>query len=231
MPWKHGTEPIEHVFGWMRVLSPNFTVLDARQMVPKIHAVVKSIMSGIVKISKSEHLHAGYEFAFSDEPDSKHIDLLRCFPTDKEITYDLTVAKKRAISLAAFVGIHDASIVNTPIVFSENQASEDVSTCMAEKYDVVYNVGSEEPLEGAVTAAAEAIDEQQQTDVLLSAIPEAIDEEIFSNVAMSLSTILNPNEGGPSEVRSEAASDDLAGIDHQLDTFVLNNQDGINLEK
>ncbi|KAH9811286.1 hypothetical protein DFH28DRAFT_901136, partial [Melampsora americana] len=127
--------------------------------------------------------------------------------------------------------IHDASIVDTPIVFSENQASEDVSTCMAEKYNVVYNVGSEEPLEGAVTAAAEAIDKQQQTDVLLSAIPEAIDEEIFANVAMSLSTILNPNEGGPSEVRSEAALDDLAGIDHQLDTFVLNNQDGINLEK
>jgi hypothetical protein len=59
MPWKHGTEPIEHAFGWMRVLSPNFTVLDARQMVPKLHAVVKSIMSGTIKISKSEHLHAG----------------------------------------------------------------------------------------------------------------------------------------------------------------------------
>ncbi|EGG13232.1 uncharacterized protein MELLADRAFT_86716 [Melampsora larici-populina 98AG31] len=231
MPWKHGTEPIEHVFGWMRVLSPNFTVLDARQMVPKIHAVVKSVMSGIVKISKSEHLHAGYEFAFSDEPNSEHIDRLRYFPTDEEIEYDLNVAKKRAISLAAFVGMHDASIVDTPIVISENQVSEDVSTCMAEKYDVVYKNGPEDPLEEAVTTAAEAIDEQQQTDVLLSAIPEDIDEVIFKNVAMSLSTILNPNEGGSSEARSEGTLSDLAGIDHKLDTLILNNQEGINLEK
>ncbi|EGF97812.1 uncharacterized protein MELLADRAFT_114066 [Melampsora larici-populina 98AG31] len=108
---------------------------------------------------------------------------------------------------------------------------QDVSTCMAEKYDVVYKNGPEDPLEEAVTTAAEAIDEQQQTDVLLSAIPEDIDEVIFKNVAMSLSTILNPNEGGSSEARSEGTLSDLAGIDHKLNTLILNNQEGINLEK
>lgn len=45
-PWKHGTEACEHIFGWMCVIFPNFSVLDARLMMPKIIAAVKSIMSG-----------------------------------------------------------------------------------------------------------------------------------------------------------------------------------------
>ncbi|EGF99269.1 uncharacterized protein MELLADRAFT_94758 [Melampsora larici-populina 98AG31] len=61
LPWKHGSEPCEHVFGWMCVISPRFTVLDARMMMPKIHAIVKNIMSGRMKIPSSEHMHSGYQ--------------------------------------------------------------------------------------------------------------------------------------------------------------------------
>lgn len=59
MPWKHGTEPCEHSFGWMRAMMPNFTVLDARQMMPKIFTVVKSVLRGHITIPKSEHRHSG----------------------------------------------------------------------------------------------------------------------------------------------------------------------------
>jgi hypothetical protein len=59
MPWKHGTEACEHIFGWMRVILPNFTVLDAWQMMPKIFIIVKSIMLGKVQMPKSEHIHLG----------------------------------------------------------------------------------------------------------------------------------------------------------------------------
>lgn len=64
LPWKHGTEPVEHIFGWMRVILPNFTVLDARQMVTKIHAVVKSVTSGKLKFEGSEHVRAGMSSVF-----------------------------------------------------------------------------------------------------------------------------------------------------------------------
>ncbi|KAH9821182.1 hypothetical protein DFH28DRAFT_1190943 [Melampsora americana] len=231
MPWKHGTKPVEHVFGWMRVICPNFTVLDARQMVPKLHAVVKSVMSGLVKISKSKHIHAGYEFAFLDEQNSDHIDLLRYFPTNEEIEYDLTVAKKRAISLATFVGMTNVSIFDIPVVLSKTNNSGDISTCMADRYKVVYKDGLEDSLETAVAAAAETVDKQQRTDVLISKVPEVVDKEIFNNVAMSLSTILNQDKTkSSSEAHSQAALADLAGIDHKLDTFILNNQDGLNLQ-
>jgi hypothetical protein len=56
LPWKHGAEACEHIFGWMRVIMPNFTVLDARQMLPKVFAVVRIFMSGKMKVPQSEHL-------------------------------------------------------------------------------------------------------------------------------------------------------------------------------
>ena len=56
LPWKHGTEACKHIFGWMRVIMPNFTVLDARQMLPKVFAVVRNVMSGQMKMPQSEHL-------------------------------------------------------------------------------------------------------------------------------------------------------------------------------
>lgn len=59
IPWKHGTEPRKHSFGWMRAMMPNFTVLDARQMMPKIFTVVKSVLRGHITIPKSEHRHSG----------------------------------------------------------------------------------------------------------------------------------------------------------------------------
>lgn len=59
LPWKHGTEACEHVFGWMRVILPNFTLLDAREMMPKIFLIVQNIAMGKVKIPNSEHTHSG----------------------------------------------------------------------------------------------------------------------------------------------------------------------------
>lgn len=82
-------------------MSPNFSVLDARLMMPKIIAVVKSIMSGIMKIPPSEHLHSGYQISLHEE-NPNNLDHLRDFPSNKEITEDLVIAKQRALSLAGF---------------------------------------------------------------------------------------------------------------------------------
>lgn len=59
VPWKHGTEACEHIFGWMRVILPKFTMLDARQMMPKIFTIIRHIMMKRIKMPKSEHIHAG----------------------------------------------------------------------------------------------------------------------------------------------------------------------------
>lgn len=89
----------------MRIVSPRFSVLDARFMMPKIHAVVKSIMSGRIKIPPSEHMHAGYQYAFDDEKDPDNLELLRTWPTNAEITHELTIANNIANSLSQLAGM------------------------------------------------------------------------------------------------------------------------------
>ncbi|EGG08742.1 uncharacterized protein MELLADRAFT_84258 [Melampsora larici-populina 98AG31] len=130
MPWKHGTEPLEHAFGWMRVISPNFTVLDARQMIPKIHAVVKSLASGMVNFEGSEHIHAGYKHAFANEKAPTHTNHLCHFPNDEEITFKLNAAKTYATSLAAFVGMHDSPVVDDSELHSNLTSCDDVFVCL-----------------------------------------------------------------------------------------------------
>lgn len=46
---KRGTEACQHIFSCMRVILPNFTILDTTEIMPKVYAVLKSVMSGNMK--------------------------------------------------------------------------------------------------------------------------------------------------------------------------------------
>lgn len=54
-----------------------------------------------MKIPPSEHLHAGYQISLNEE-NHNNLDHLRDFPSDKQISDDLDIAKKRALSLAEY---------------------------------------------------------------------------------------------------------------------------------
>lgn len=62
----------------------------------------------------------GYEYAFGQEKDSKHTDLLAYFPSDEEISFAIKEAKKYASSLAAFVGMHDNAVFDHDSELSSN---------------------------------------------------------------------------------------------------------------
>lgn len=105
LPWKHRTEACEHIFGWMRVISSHFSVLDARLMMPKIYLVVKCVVEGKIKMGPSEHMHSGYQHAFSDENGLDSLEYLRKYPSNSEISHQLVIASQRANSLAHFCGM------------------------------------------------------------------------------------------------------------------------------
>ncbi|KAH9814736.1 hypothetical protein DFH28DRAFT_894436 [Melampsora americana] len=218
MPWKHGTEPLEHIFGWMRVISPNFTVLDARQMIPKIHAVVKSLASGMLNFEGSEHIHSGYKCAFGNEK-VPNTNLLLHFPSNKEITFELEAAKKYAMSLAAFVAMHDDPVGDN------SDPCLNLTSCDARDYDVIYQYPpGETPEESGMQAAAQLVSEQQKTDVFLSNVTEEIEEEILSNGAMSLFNLLNPsNEQNPAQTVNAQLNE------QPIKALVFNDQDGAHL--
>ncbi|EGG05389.1 uncharacterized protein MELLADRAFT_88084 [Melampsora larici-populina 98AG31] len=185
-PWKHGTEACEHIFGWMRIISPNFSVLDARLMMPKIIAVVKSIMSGRIKIPPSEHVHAGYQIDLHED-NADNLDHLRDFPSNKEISEDLSIAKKRAMSLAEFCGMVVIKLNNSDneveeilgsTVHNAQEHSPDVLTSAAKDYEINYSYEHE----------------QNALSVMLDQVPETFEGEVVQNSAMSISNLLNSSD-------------------------------------
>ncbi|EGF98072.1 uncharacterized protein MELLADRAFT_96195 [Melampsora larici-populina 98AG31] len=187
-PWKHGTEACEHIFGWMRVISPNFSVLDARLMMPKIIAVVKSIMSGRMKMPPSEHLHAGYQIDLHEE-NADNLDHLRDFPSNEDITEDLKIAKKRALSLADFCGMVGVELNNLDVdiegiisstVDQSQEQFPDISTSAAKDYEINYDFERGEfPEDVAFKAAARLTKEQNLLNVMLDQVPENLDDKVI----------------------------------------------------
>ncbi|KAI7961350.1 hypothetical protein MJO28_001839 [Puccinia striiformis f. sp. tritici] len=116
MPWKHGTEACEHIFGRMRVILPNFTADDAN-----IFVIIKSIMTGKVQMPKSEHVHSGWLHCFfhlyccirSDNRIQLNCRLpilffgFGVFPSNKQVNELLKLAEKRAKTLIEFAGMQE----------------------------------------------------------------------------------------------------------------------------
>ncbi|EGG10901.1 uncharacterized protein MELLADRAFT_92264 [Melampsora larici-populina 98AG31] len=201
LPWKHGSEPVEHIFGWMRVISPRFTVLDARMMMPKIHAIVKNVMSGRINLPSSEHMHAGYQYAFSDEPKDENLDFLAQFPTDSEISEDLAVAYEQADQLTQVSGMGSLKSLDQEVpardlddlhVESPENFS-DISVCTTQQYDILYEYkGNVLREKQALEAAAHLTKEENSVDLLLDALPEDAHTKSLQNAAMSIANLLNP---------------------------------------
>ncbi|PKC13786.1 hypothetical protein RhiirA5_259362, partial [Rhizophagus irregularis] len=45
LPWKHGTESCEHIFGISQQFRSDFNYLEILQMVPKINQYLRSVQS------------------------------------------------------------------------------------------------------------------------------------------------------------------------------------------
>ncbi|EGG07985.1 uncharacterized protein MELLADRAFT_85320 [Melampsora larici-populina 98AG31] len=173
LPWKHGSEPCKHIFGWMCIISPRFTVLDARMMSPKIHAIVKNIMSGKMKIPPSKHMHSGYQYAFSDEPENNHLEFLAEFPTDEEISEDLEIAHEQANQLSLIAGMGSlVSLIQDVLGPDLDEVAEnspenlsDISVCATQHYNIEYGyTGGEMREKQALEAAAHLTKEQNSLE-------------------------------------------------------------------
>ncbi|EGG11883.1 uncharacterized protein MELLADRAFT_88981 [Melampsora larici-populina 98AG31] len=213
LPWKHGTEMCEHLFGWLRIISPNFTVLDARQLVPKLFAIIKGIMTGTFKVPSSEHIHAGYKHCFEDEGDKPTGDL-GYFPSDHELREDLSVAEQRATHLARLCGmdvptdaIDDSVDLPTDLEIFDNDTQPDpsqtegisecticdISESRSRDIEVVYRFDPSETDESEVfETAAAMMGERQKLDVQLTEIDEnAVVETHLNRARLTLSDLLN----------------------------------------
>lgn len=103
LPWLHSTEVCEHLFGIMRSILKDFTMLDFVYMVPKLlirireHVLSAASPTGKARASGYTHTHA--------DCDGVDISLLSIFPSDAEISELAVQAFEEAQNLLAVTGI------------------------------------------------------------------------------------------------------------------------------
>jgi len=109
--WLHSTEICEHVFGILRTLVKDFTMLDFYNMVKKIFIQLQMFTESTLP-TVGKNAAAGYAHTFSD---CRGIDLtaLSAFPTDEQINEAARQAYDEAESLLFILGI-------SPNLFAES---------------------------------------------------------------------------------------------------------------
>lgn len=121
--WLHSTEVCEHVFGVLRSLVQDFTMLDFLHLVLKIfirlRIFTKSVLATVGKDTAS-----GYAHTYAD---CKGIDLtaLSTFPTDEEINEAARLAYEEAEDLLFFLGVSPDMLVEPAAGATERPASQD----------------------------------------------------------------------------------------------------------
>lgn len=119
------------------------------------------------------------------------------------------------------------AMISKPLLTEHHQT--DVSSSIARDYDIIYkHTPGQSPEELAIQAAAHMVSEQQKADVLLSGVPEEVEDEVLSNTAMSIASLLNP-------VTNSSNNQDVAKVTNfrsnkqAVKVLVLNDQNGTHL--
>lgn len=107
LPWLHSTEVCEHLFGIMRSILKDFTMLDVIYMVPKLLVRIREhILNAVSPTSKARA--NGYNHTHAD-CDGVDLSLLSIFPSDEDINQFAAQAFEEAQNLLAITGIIPSS--------------------------------------------------------------------------------------------------------------------------
>ena len=102
MPWTHGSESNEHVFGLMRSLISDFTMLDVLRMVPKLTVRLQAACRSRVHQRFGETA-AGYSHTYFEDDDAPSHQFSQ-FPSDQAINSLSKVAYDEATYLWSLLG-------------------------------------------------------------------------------------------------------------------------------
>lgn len=105
LPWLHGTENCEHIFGTLRQLKTDFNYMDFLYLQPKLRTLILSAFSRLVGEKAATATAAGYYHSYILDA---HIDLhaLSTWPTDTELESASGAAYRSAETLLEAVGIN-----------------------------------------------------------------------------------------------------------------------------
>lgn len=130
LPWMHGSEANEHVFGLLRSLIPDFTMLDVLRLIPKLKVrLMAACKSKNIQV-EFRRTAAGYSHTYFDANDIP-LGVLSKFPSDQEIAQTAIMAYDEANALWDLLGYYhtstsDSNSTPTPTPSHGHQAAPDL---------------------------------------------------------------------------------------------------------
>lgn len=110
LPWIHGSEANEHVFGLLRTMVSDFTMLDVLQLIPKIRVRLHAACRNKIADSDFKRTASGYSHTYYDT-DAPSLAPLLDFPSDSDIHSACAAAHEEACALWKMLGGYRADAV------------------------------------------------------------------------------------------------------------------------
>ena len=112
LPWMHGSEANEHVFGLLRSLIPNFMMLDVLWLIPKLKVrLMAACKSKNIQV-EFRRTAMGCSHTYFDANDIP-LGILSKFPSDQEIAQTAIMAYDEANALWDLLGYYHTSTSNS----------------------------------------------------------------------------------------------------------------------
>jgi hypothetical protein len=132
LPWMHGSEANEHVFGLLRSLIPDFTMLDVLRLIPKLNVRLMAACKAKNVQVDFRRTAAGYSHTYFDANDIP-LGILSEFPSDSDIAQAAVIAYDEANALWDLLGYYQTSAHNSatqhhaqpPAGFDSEPSNED----------------------------------------------------------------------------------------------------------
>ncbi|EJD43923.1 hypothetical protein AURDEDRAFT_25075, partial [Auricularia subglabra TFB-10046 SS5] len=112
LPWLHSTEPLEHTFGVLRQLKPDFTFFDFLTFIPRLAAYLMGTFGVLSEQEKANRTAAGYWHHYANDTGMDLRALMR-WPSNDDLASISERAAQETISLMSIVGI-DAAVMLAP---------------------------------------------------------------------------------------------------------------------
>lgn len=158
LPWKPGTCGNEHGFSGFRCIIPDFSVVQAILMIPKLRAMMSSSSShrfGKVNFKKTAN---GYQHTYLLDGEVDYAKL-KTFPSDADLTEAYRIAVEENETLWILLGLHPSIIRNAPMPSLESLpvVSDPLPEINEEDLDSISDQSILEGLQAAIDSINNAV--------------------------------------------------------------------------
>ncbi|RIB25476.1 hypothetical protein C2G38_1956345 [Gigaspora rosea] len=143
LPWEHGTEALEHIFGISRRILPDFNFYEFFKIQQRVSFRDKISRAGLIDTSRDRNSAAGYIFDIDNASLSHEIiEKLCTWPTNEDIQECTRVAFNESILLVKYVHIYsydnDESFI--PEFTKSVEQIDDITNCEDNELIGKYNL-------------------------------------------------------------------------------------------